>query len=425
MPHFDHAFDWARRNVEAGPLPTAVLGIATSAGVAALDAFGVERGRAASVDDHYPLFSVTKPIVGLAALRLIEAGRLTPETPLDRAIPEFGAGRDDVVRLRHLVSHTSGIIESPMDTPGLRRSLLAPGRDFAAGSVSRYSTIAFEGVAALIEHASGAPWDRAIDAVGERAGATASRSTPRRAGTRSSMPPSRASTTGGSRRCGIPAPDSSAAPKTCSRSAAPCCATTARSSLRSRMRRCSGRSPQACRSSSRTREPRPGLGLHVEPAALGAGLLAATRTATAAGPARVLDHAVARRLLRAADERRRRLRPLRRRGRPAAQRGGRATEARHAASVMAPLRRRHVRRSACSGQPVSSLRRLGRISPYTTALVLPLLRPPGPVHSDVPGRVCAGAHPGERADRRSPATTSARLAVSSVAEDAYARLVRP
>ncbi len=172
MPRFDHAFDWARRNVEAGPLPTAVLGIATSAGVAALDAFGVERGRAASVDDHYPLFSVTKPIVGLAALRLIEAGRLTPETPLDRAIPEFGAGRDDVVRLRHLVSHTSGIIESPMDTPGLRRSLLAPGRDFTAGSVSRYSTIAFEGVAALIEHASGEPWDRAIDALGKRAGAT-------------------------------------------------------------------------------------------------------------------------------------------------------------------------------------------------------------------------------------------------------------
>ena len=172
MPRFDHAFDWARRNVDDGPLPTAVLGIATSAGVAALDAFGVERGRAASVDDHYPLFSVTKPLVGLAALQLIEAGRLTPETPLDRAIPEFGEGRDDIVRLRHLVSHTSGMIEPPMDTPGLRDLLLAPGRDFAAGSTSRYSTIAFEGIAALIEHAGGVPWEQAVAAVGERVGAT-------------------------------------------------------------------------------------------------------------------------------------------------------------------------------------------------------------------------------------------------------------
>jgi len=173
MPRFDRAFDWTRRNVDDGPLPTAVLGIATSAGVAALEAFGVERGRAASVDDHYPLFSVTKPIIGLAALRLIEAGRLTAETPLNAAIPEFGAGRDDIVRLRHLVSHTSGIIEPPMDTAaGLRPSLLVPGRDFAAGTMSRYSTIAFEGVAALIEHAGGEPWEHAVAAVGERVDAT-------------------------------------------------------------------------------------------------------------------------------------------------------------------------------------------------------------------------------------------------------------
>ena len=168
MPTFDHAFDWVRRNVDDGPLPTAVLGIATADGVVAIDAFG-----AASADDHYPLFSVTKPIVGLAALRLVEQGRLLPTTPLTRAVPEFGAGRDDDVQLRHLVSHTSGIVEPPLDTPdGLRPSLLAPGRDFAAGTMSRYSSIAFEGVAALIEHASGAPWEESVLAVGESVGAT-------------------------------------------------------------------------------------------------------------------------------------------------------------------------------------------------------------------------------------------------------------
>ncbi|WP_448002468.1 serine hydrolase domain-containing protein [Agromyces bauzanensis] len=172
MPRFDHAFDWVRRHVADGPLPTAVLGVATAEGVVALDAFGSEGGRAASVDDHYPLFSITKPIVGLAALRLVEQGRLTFETPLTSAVPEFGAERDDVVRLRHLVSHTSGISEPPMETPlGLRPSLLALGRDFEAGTVSRYSTIAFEGVAALIEHASGEPWERVVTAVAERADA--------------------------------------------------------------------------------------------------------------------------------------------------------------------------------------------------------------------------------------------------------------
>ena len=151
MPRFDHAFDWARRRVEEGPLPTAVLGLATAEGVVALDAFG-----AASVNDHYPLFSITKPIVGLAALHLVERGRLTPETPLSSAVPAFGEGRDDLVRLRHLASHTSGIVEPPLDAPaGLRPSLLGPGRDFAAGTVSRYSTIAFEGIAELIAHTTG------------------------------------------------------------------------------------------------------------------------------------------------------------------------------------------------------------------------------------------------------------------------------
>ena len=172
MPQFDAAFDWVRRRVHDGPLPSAVLGVATSEGVVALDAFGATGGHAASVDDHYPLFSITKPIVGLAALHLVEQGRLTPETPLSRAVPTFGAERDDDVRLRHLVSHTSGIVEPPLDTPdGLRRSLLAPGRDFPAGAASRYSSIAFEGVAALIEDASGAPWEQAVANVGERADA--------------------------------------------------------------------------------------------------------------------------------------------------------------------------------------------------------------------------------------------------------------
>ena len=172
MPQFDTAFDWVRRNVDDGPLPSAVLGVATAEGVVALEAFGATGGHAASVDDHYPLFSITKPILGLAALHLVEQGRLTPETPLTRAVPEFGTWRDDVVRLRHLVSHTSGISEPPLDVPdGLRPSLLVPSRDFPAGAASRYSSIAFEGIAALIEDASGAPWERAVAKVGERADA--------------------------------------------------------------------------------------------------------------------------------------------------------------------------------------------------------------------------------------------------------------
>ena len=143
-------------------------------GIVALDAFGSDGGRAASVDDHYPLFSITKPIVGLAALRLIEQGRLTPDTPLSAPRSPSSAPRP---RRRRAPApprepHARASSSPRWTLPaGLRPSPLAPGRDFAAGTVLGYSTIAFEGVAALIEHASGEPWERAVAKVGERADA--------------------------------------------------------------------------------------------------------------------------------------------------------------------------------------------------------------------------------------------------------------
>ncbi len=160
---FDTALAWARRHVDEGRLPSAVVGVATADGTVALDAFG------ARTDAVYPLFSITKALTGITAARAVERGLMTPDTPLVDALPDFGAERDDVVRLRHLASHTSGISEPALDTPlPLRDELLSQGRDFTAGTASRYSTLAFEGIAAMIEHATGRTWD---DATLEWAGA--------------------------------------------------------------------------------------------------------------------------------------------------------------------------------------------------------------------------------------------------------------
>lgn len=179
MSGYGAAFDWARRHVDAGRMPTVVLGIATADGVVALDAFGATDGRSARVDDPYWLFSITKVLTGLTAARALERGLLTTETPLSAAIPEFGASRDDVVRLRHLVSHTSGIPEPTLDPPqGLRAALLAPGRDFVAGTMSRYSTVAFDGIAELVRHATGRGWDADIAAWAAAIGATGLTSDP-------------------------------------------------------------------------------------------------------------------------------------------------------------------------------------------------------------------------------------------------------
>ena len=167
---YSAAFDWTVRHVDAGHLPTAVLGISTADRIVALDAFGATDGRPAKVDDHYRLFSITKPLIGLAAARAVERGMLGIGTPLTDAVPEFGQGRDDVVRLRHLVSHTSGVAEPPLDAPDLAGTLRTTGRDFAVDTASRYSTLAFQGVAELIQHSTGRAWDAAVadwaDAIG-------------------------------------------------------------------------------------------------------------------------------------------------------------------------------------------------------------------------------------------------------------------
>ncbi|WP_150307259.1 serine hydrolase domain-containing protein [Planctomonas psychrotolerans] len=168
---FGRAFSWASRQVDRGILPTAVLGIATSAGTVDVVAAGASGDRVARPDDAYPLFSITKPLVALTALRAVENGLLALDAPLTDALPEFGAQRTDTVRLPHLLSHTSGITEVPMDTPrGLRRSILEAGADFEAGTVSRYSTLAFEGVAALVEHATGGTLDAELAALAADAG---------------------------------------------------------------------------------------------------------------------------------------------------------------------------------------------------------------------------------------------------------------
>lgn len=169
---FAHAFEWARRQVDSGALPTAVLGVATASGIETVDAFGATGTRKARVEDHFRLFSVTKPLVGLASARMIEAGLATTETPLQEDVPEFGHNRDDVVTLGHLASHRSGIAEPPMDTgEGLEAGLLGP-RDFVAGSAARYSTIAFEGIARMIHARTGRTWDAAVADMLDPLGAT-------------------------------------------------------------------------------------------------------------------------------------------------------------------------------------------------------------------------------------------------------------
>jgi CubicO group peptidase (beta-lactamase class C family) len=178
----DDAVRWVKRQVEGGPLPSAVFGVATSAGIQQLEAFTGRDPRAAEVADHYALFSVSKPLTGLVMARSIERGDLSLRADLASVVPDAAAEpRASVVpppavqpapwratvRLEHLLSHTAGLAEPALDDPrDLDEQLRAAGQDFAAGTMKRYSNIAFHAAARILERSTGLDVHDEIEGLG-------------------------------------------------------------------------------------------------------------------------------------------------------------------------------------------------------------------------------------------------------------------
>lgn len=72
-------------------------------------------------DAMFYLASVTKPVIYMAALRLVERGQLNLSDRVARYLPEFtGGGRDDA-QVLHLFTHTSGLPDELPNNAELRR----------------------------------------------------------------------------------------------------------------------------------------------------------------------------------------------------------------------------------------------------------------------------------------------------------------
>ncbi len=161
---FGAAADWTHRQVDLGRLPVAVIGVVDANGVVDVAAFGTDSvsGRTAHVDDRFALYSITKPLVALTAMRAVERGLLTTETPLREALPAFS---HPGVTLQHVLSHTSGIADVRLEDDGavrshghattLREAVERAPIEFVPGTARRYANLSWEGAVALVEHATG------------------------------------------------------------------------------------------------------------------------------------------------------------------------------------------------------------------------------------------------------------------------------
>lgn len=183
--------------IDAAGVAGAVAMVGDKDGIRYANAFGTKRleGDAMQVDDLFQIASMTKAIVSVAALQLVEQGRLSLDAPLDDVLPDLANpqvidGFDEdgnarlrpakrAITLRHLLTHTSGFGYEFMSAdlvrargpsgsppPGSKAALIAPllfdpGEKWEYGVSTDWAGLAVEAIsgqrldAYLTDHVTG------------------------------------------------------------------------------------------------------------------------------------------------------------------------------------------------------------------------------------------------------------------------------
>src|SRR5581483_8964105 len=118
--------DALQREIDKGIIPGATIMVARRGRVGWFDALGKQspaESRPMARDSIFRIFSMTKPIVSVGVMMLLEEGRFLLDDPITKFIPEFAeqkvgvenGGKLDLVLLQRpvtiqdLLRHTSGI----------------------------------------------------------------------------------------------------------------------------------------------------------------------------------------------------------------------------------------------------------------------------------------------------------------------------
>jgi CubicO group peptidase (beta-lactamase class C family) len=157
--------------VATGEIPGAALCVARNGVIAAHRGFGC-RGVGDDVlpmqrDTIFLIASITKPVVCAAVMRLVERGLVLLDDPVTRFVPEFGAAGKEGVRVRHLLTHTSGLPDQLPDTNVLRaahaplsefvRRVCETPLDFPPGANVRYQSMGILLLGEIVERVTGTP----------------------------------------------------------------------------------------------------------------------------------------------------------------------------------------------------------------------------------------------------------------------------
>lgn len=181
--------------IDAGKLPGFAMLIARDGKIVHLDAFGsrdVAAGLPMETDTIFRLYSMTKPVTGVAVMQQVDRGRLALNDPVSKYIPEFAdmkviVKKEDgsvelvpsevTMTIEHLLTHTSGLsygvlnaaVHSYYEDAGLNDFTNQTLKEFAEaaanvpllhepGTAWNYS-IGMDVLGRIVEITSGLPYD--------------------------------------------------------------------------------------------------------------------------------------------------------------------------------------------------------------------------------------------------------------------------
>jgi CubicO group peptidase (beta-lactamase class C family) len=124
--------------VDQNQISAASLTVARGGVLALSRGFGRMRPEAGApktaADAVFLLASITKPVTACALVRLAEEGKVSLNDPVDAYLPEFTGGSRAKVKVKHLLSHVSGMPDMLPHNVALRQRH-APLADFVDGAL--------------------------------------------------------------------------------------------------------------------------------------------------------------------------------------------------------------------------------------------------------------------------------------------------
>lgn len=119
-------------------------------------------------DTIFDLASVSKLFTSIAAVQLVDEGRLDINKPVSAYLPEFGVNGKESITIRHLLTHTSGLVSwLPLwsrypDKAARINAVMTVAPHNTPGSTYEYSDLNLITLGVIVEKLRGAPLDQVV-----------------------------------------------------------------------------------------------------------------------------------------------------------------------------------------------------------------------------------------------------------------------